>query len=217
MMHAYSEYYLSDAKKHLATAFDYAINRVGIEADLFARFFINSEYARLFECGNPRVVAGMSGYELASEIISRFYPGKKLPKKVKFSLSKSPEYWAGWALAEYQWYSARSFRDIFEHIKLSEIIKMYPIYHAMDITRFIERLDVVCSRQGTETKLKKIREANGLSQSQLADMAEVSLRSIQMYEQRKNSIDKAQVHSLFRLSKVLGCSMEDLLENPLAI
>ena len=87
----------------------------------------------------------------------------------------------------------------------------------MDITRFIERLDVVCSRQGTETKLKKIREANGLSQSQLADMAEVSLRSIQMYEQRKNSIDKAQVHSLFRLSKVLGCSMEDLLENPLAI
>ena len=102
MMHAYSEYYLSDAKKHLATAFDYAINRVGIEADLFARFFINSEYARLFECGNPRVVAGMSGYELASEIISRFYPGKKLPKKVKFSLSKSPEYWAGWALAVVQ-------------------------------------------------------------------------------------------------------------------
>lgn len=217
MMHAYNELYLSDAKKHLATAFDYAVNSVGVEADLFARFFINSEYARLFEYGNPRVVAGMSGYELTSEIISRFYPGKKLSKKIKFSLAKSLEYWAGWALAEYQWHSARSFRDIFEHIALSDIINMYPVYHEMDITRFIECLDQICSKPGAETHLKKIREANGLSQSQLASMADVSLRSIQMYEQRKNSIDKAQVHSLFRLSKVLGCSMEDLLENPLAI
>ena len=87
----------------------------------------------------------------------------------------------------------------------------------MDITRFIERLDQVCSKLGAETHLKRIREANGLSQSQLAERSEVSLRSIQMYEQRKNNIDKAQVNALFRLSKVLGCSMEDLLENPLAI
>ena len=217
MMHAYSEYYLSDAKKHLAAAFDYAINKVGIEADIFARFFINSEYARLFECGSPQVVAGMSGYELASEIILHFYPLKRLPKKVQFSLAKSQEYWAGWALAEYQWYSARSFRDIFEHISLPEIINMYPVYHEMDITRFIEHLDEVCSQLGTETKLKKIREANGFSQSQLAELSEVSLRSIQMYEQRKNNIDKAQVNALFRLSRVLGCSIEDLLENPLAI
>ena len=216
MIHAYSEYYLSDAKKHLAAAFDYAINKAGIKADFFASFFINSEYAGLFECGNPRVVAGMSGYELASEIITYFYPGKQRPKN-HFSLAKSAEYWAGWALAEYQWYSARSFRDIFEHISLSEIIKMYPVYHEMDITRFIERLDEVCSMLGNETNLKKIREANGLSQSQLAKRADVSLRSIQMYEQRKNNIDKAQVNALFRLSKVLGCSIEDLLENPLAI
>lgn len=38
------------------------------------------------------------------------------------------------------------------------------------------------------------------------------IRSIQMYEQRNNDINKAQVDILFRLSKTLGCKIEDLLE-----
>ena len=40
----------------------------------------------------------------------------------------------------------------------------------------------------------------------------VSLRSIQMYEQRNKDINKASAETLYRLSKVFGCSMEDLLE-----
>jgi hypothetical protein len=35
-----------------------------------------------------------------------------------------------------------------------------------------------------------------------------------MYEQRGNDIDKAQAKILYKLSRVLGCSIEDLLENP---
>ena len=64
-----------------------------------------------------------------------------------------------------------------------------------------------------ETKLKHIRTAKGYSQKQLAELSGVSLRSIQMYEQRNKDINKAQSDSLFRLSKILGCAMEDLLEN----
>ncbi|MDE7439127.1 MAG: helix-turn-helix domain-containing protein [Clostridia bacterium] len=63
-----------------------------------------------------------------------------------------------------------------------------------------------------ETKLKCIRTAKGYSQKQLAEMSGVSLRSIQMYEQRRKDINKAQSDSLFHLAKVLGCNMEDLLE-----
>ena len=59
---------------------------------------------------------------------------------------------------------------------------------------------------------KKNRQAAGLSQSQLANLSEVSIRSIQMYEQRQNNINKAQVDILFRISKVLGCKIENLLE-----
>ena len=51
-----------------------------------------------------------------------------------------------------------------------------------------------------------------LSQKQLAEKAEVSIRNIQMYEQRQNDINKAQADILFRLSKTLGCNIEDLFE-----
>ncbi len=43
-------------------------------------------------------------------------------------------------------------------------------------------------------------------------MSGVSLRSIQMYEQRQKDINKAQSDSIYRLAKSLGCTMEDLLE-----
>ena len=52
----------------------------------------------------------------------------------------------------------------------------------------------------------------GLSQAQLAEEAQISLRSIQMYEQRNKDINKAQALSLAKISRVLGCEMEDLLE-----
>lgn len=65
----------------------------------------------------------------------------------------------------------------------------------------------------SETNLKRIRTAYGYSQRGLAEMSGVSLRSIQMYEQRNKDINKAQSESLHRLAKALGCTMEDLLEN----
>jgi DNA-binding helix-turn-helix protein len=36
-----------------------------------------------------------------------------------------------------------------------------------------------------------------------------------MYEQRVNDIDKAQAQTIYKLSRVIGCSMEDLLEKPM--
>ena len=53
------------------------------------------------------------------------------------------------------------------------------------------------------TNLKKIRQAQGLSQSELASLAEVELRPIQMCEQRRNDINKAQVETLYKTSKCL--------------
>ena len=63
-----------------------------------------------------------------------------------------------------------------------------------------------------DTNLKHIRTAKGYSQKQLAELSGVSLRSIQVYEQRQKDINKAQSDSLHRLAKALGCMMEDLLE-----
>ena len=60
--------------------------------------------------------------------------------------------------------------------------------------------------------LKRIRTFFGCTQAELAKRSGVSLRSIQMYEQRNKDINKASAESLYRISKVLGCTIEDLLE-----
>lgn len=214
MTHAYSESYLSDAKDRLSQFFDYLINDCGMKADWIASIFLSSGYAEQFERGNPAVLAGMSGIELARVVVEATYKKKKLPEP-RYSEGLSPEYWAGWALAEYQWYSGKRFRDIFEHVKLSEIIPMYSVYHEMDVSKFIETMDERCLTELPECRLKKLRESRGLSQAELAKISGISLRSIQMYEQRVNDIDKAQAQTIYKLSRVIGCAMEDLLEKPM--
>lgn len=214
MTHAYSESYLSDAKEQLSQFFDYLINDCGMKPDWVTSIFLSSGYAEQFERGNPAILAGMSGIELARAVTEATYKKKKLPEP-RFTEGHSPEYWAGWALAEYQWYSGKRFKDIFEHVKLPEIISMYPVYHEMDISKFIETMDEKCAKALPECRLKKLRESRGLSQTELAKISGVSLRSIQMYEQRVNDIDKAQAQTIYKLSRVIGCSMEDLLEKPM--
>lgn len=212
-MHPYSELYLSDAKKSLALMFDYAVYDCGHNIDWMADLFLKSGYAKRFERGNPAVVGGMSGVELARKIIDKIY-NKDLDVEAAQPIDKTPEYWAGWALADYQWYSGYRFSDIFEKVKMSDIVNMYHPYHEMSIEHFYEAMDKRMQQEVYETKLKRIREAAGLSQSELAEKSGVSLRSIQMYEQRNNDIDKAQGHTLYKLSVALGCDIEDLLERP---
>ena len=214
MTRAYSDSYLNDAKDQLSQFFDYLINDCNMKADWVSTIFLSSGYAEQFERGNPAILAGMSGIELAKAVIKKIYQNKKLPEP-RYSECLTPEYWTGWALAEYQWYSGKRFKDIFTQIRLSDIILMYPLYHEMDISRFIEAMGEKYTKERSESRLKKLRESRGLSQSELARESGVSLRSIQMYEQRVNDIDKAQAHTLYKLSRVIGCSVEDLLENPM--
>ena len=215
MTHAYSEFYLSNAKDRLSSFFDFAINDCGMKPEWITSLFINSGCAEQFERGNPAYIAGMSGVELVREVIQKTYGKKKLPEPTR-SADRSPEYWAGWALASYQWYYARRFKNIFYRIPLHEIIDMYPVYHEMDISHFVEDMEVRYKAAEGEANLKRIRQSRGLSQVQLSEQSGVNLRNIQMYEQRNNCIDKAQAQSLYKLSRVLGCDIEDLLEDPMS-
>lgn len=214
MTHAYNEFYLSNAKDRLSSFFDYSINNCKLKPDWISALFINTGYAEQFERGNPAYVAGMSGVELARAVIAKAYNRTEFPAPVHAE-DCSPEYWAGWALAEYQWFTGRRFKDIFERIPLPKIISMYSVYHEMDITGFIDTMEELYKAAEGDSKLKRIRESRGLSQSELAEQSGVKLRNIQMYEQRYNDIDKAQAQTLYKLSRVLGCSIEDLLENPM--
>jgi len=51
-----------------------------------------------------------------------------------------------------------------------------------------------------------------MTQNELAQKSGVSLRSIQMYEQKNKDINKSQLETVNNLAKALGCKMEDLME-----
>jgi len=83
----------------------------------------------------------------------------------------------------------------------------------LTIEVFYVKINSMKANTFSETNLKRIRLIYGCSQRELAEMSGVSLRSIQMYEQRNKDINKAQAESLYCLAKALGCTMEDLLED----
>ena len=93
-----------------------------------------------------------------------------------------------------------------------ELQRMYDPLHEADITKFADILDARMRKFFADTNLKRIRTAYGCTQAELAKRSGVSLRSIQMYEQRNKDINKVSAETLLRLSKVLGCIMEDLME-----
>lgn len=62
------------------------------------------------------------------------------------------------------------------------------------------------------SKLKTIREASNQSQKLLADTSGVNVRMIQHYEQGVKDINKAQVLTVYKIAKALGCTIEDLIE-----
>ena len=63
------------------------------------------------------------------------------------------------------------------------------------------------------TKLKAMRLKSGLSQSQLAEKADLKLRTLQAYEAGQRSFDSARIDILLRTALILDCKLEDLLEN----
>lgn len=62
-------------------------------------------------------------------------------------------------------------------------------------------------------KLKKLRQASGLSQSQFAEKAEMSIRTLQHYEQGSKNFDHARIDTILKACIVLNCSLEDIIEN----
>ncbi len=208
---AYSYDYLRWAQRILADAIDFAVNTYGLTISEFEKIFLNSKVVLQFQNGNCKYVAGVTGCELFRLIAEE--NDMKLPKKDDIMYTdKSKEYWTGWALAFYQWYSAMNFADILSHVSLEHIAGLYYRYHEMDIMQFVDYMDGKCVENRGYSMLKRLREYNKLSQSQLAKKSGVAIRQIQLFEQHKRDINKTQAETLFRLSEALNCEMKDLLE-----
>ena len=79
-----------------------------------------------------------------------------------------------------------------------------------DIRKFIE----IASQRFKQKERCKLEDykSNWHDSQELSKQSQVDLRSIQMYEQRRNDINKAQADTLYKLAKTLGSTIEDLME-----
>ena len=144
-MRAYDESYLNDSMDALGEMLDYAIVDCEHDPDEFFGWFVVSGVSAQFERGNPKFVAGMSGVEIAREVIFRV-TGNRETRPATQPLDRSPEYWTGWILAYYQWYRNLRFADIAEGgLPPSAVIGRY-ILHEADVSKFVEAADEVLGR-----------------------------------------------------------------------
>lgn len=208
---AYLEIYLSKAQALLGEAFDYAVNCCNIEGADFLKLFTVSSISKKIENGEPAIITGKSGIEIVREIVLETM-NNEVSTEMQERFGRTKEYWIGWAIAFYQWHSGRKFGDIFKSVTYENLEKMYYTLHEADVSKFAEAMDVLIKECFPETNLKRIRTVYGCSQAELASLSGVSLRSVQMYEQRHKDINKAGAETVYRLAKALGCSVEDLIE-----
>lgn len=208
---AYQDIYLSNAQSMLGDVFDYAVNICKIPGDRFVKLFAASSICRRMENGESACLAGKSGIEMLVEILTET-TGEETDIRPQERFTRSREYWVGWAIAYYQWCSVRKYSDIFKAVTFIELQKMYETLHEADITKFTDIMDERMHAYYSDTNLKRLRMICGCTQAELARRSGVSLRCIQMYEQRNKNINKAGLETVFRLSRALGCTMEDLME-----
>ena len=236
---AYDKVFLDRAADTLGRMLDYSVHSLRYDISVMIGLFIASGTAGLFARGDIRTIAGMSGIELAYEVLEKSGIAYERAQP-RYTKSLSPEYWCGHALAHMQWESGLPFEEIVRTFQpqtfisaygkdrfsfldslplditeeeRSAKIKSYGEQFADDaVSRFIsETAEPVSAGTPPDTPLKKMRIKNGLSQSGLAKASGVPLRTIQQYEQRQKDLAKARAEYLIALSRALGCDPSRLI------
>ena len=203
MIHAYNEQFIGIIQTKVAAMFELAVLEEHIDIDAFAQNFISSPVCHALENADPVYALGKSANELLSLILGNE------PLNIETSNYASPEYWVGWVLSYAQWYFNKPYAAIVAAIPCSQLLDNYFPYHEMDIT---QSMDLIAKYLKLVCPLKEIRQRHGLSQTQLANLSNVPLRTIKAYEQGTVDISKAQAETLYTLAQTLSCSIEDLIK-----
>jgi DNA-binding XRE family transcriptional regulator len=213
MIHAYSELYLEEMQGDMGLVFDLAVNVLHYDINEFNEIFINSTIAKKIEYGDSSVLAGKSGIEMLYDILDEHGDKYRDIQQEDIDIwSRSPQYWVGWILCYYQWYTAISFLEIYKTVTAKDIEDMYMPYHEMDESQFVDEINRRRSDIRAMTYLKYFRQKAGYTQQQLADLTEVPVKTIRQYEQGQKNINKASAETVIKFSRVLCCQPFDLLE-----
>ena len=195
----------------LGAAVESAVMLFGVPLNKFWALFLASKHSKRFAAGDPFTIAGKSGWELAADVLEE--AGVEFPHTKPDGLrNRTPEYWAGWALAQYQWYRGFTFQELETFAPMTKVVGLYSPFHEMSILAFHEELDKWYKKVHPTTRLEEYRRKLKLSRDQLGEAAQVSARLIEQYEQRRRDINSARAETFLALASALGCNPRDLLE-----
>lgn len=202
-----SSYNFENSVETVAEMFDFAVNYCDFDGDKFWDMFICSKLGEKFENQNPKFVLGKSGEELVYDIAGIMGISLSENNHAK-SIGRSREYWAGWALAQYQIESKKSYKKIHEIISFDELCNMYSPLHEAPVEKVFDILNERYKNQPSALKVQ--RERAGLSQTELANISGISIRTIQAYEQNDRDINQAKFEILSKLGDALSCTIDDI-------
>lgn len=211
-----------DEARHLATdasllgrAFEFADRCLPGGLVTFYPEFCNSEIAAHYSSRSGRGFGHASGIELVLAL--RDDAGGNLDLMIQDTPRISKERghfarWCGQIALRYHEASGDSFATLPKTLSLERLRRLHNELGDQDIERCLQEIICRTTRLHDQTQLAIRRLQKSITQTDLARLSGVSLRSIQQYEQRKKDINKGQALSILKLSRVLGCSMEDLIE-----
>ena len=211
----FDERVLPNAKDIFGTMMAYIICDCKFNPSHFMNHFVKSKYARDFTIGNESVLQ-YTGVEIAQDIL---LPIKPDIIKIPYGDHKdSEEYKVGELVCEYQWESGYRFSDIMERIGIHGFQNLKLNNNYFDRGTIMHILnDAMLQPRFEQTKLEKLRKAKNLTVLELSKQADLCPSSIGNIENHRATIDRMRVGSVYRMSLILECDIEDLLEDPMHI
>ena len=191
----------------MSSMLECAVDHFHQDTDCFFHLFLLSPLCEQFESGDSVLLQDHTGLELCCIVLGKFDSPAYIPSIEEHT----PLSWAAHSLTYCQWYMNRTFREIVLCAPLSDILSWYPDLHDKSAEEFITAVAARLRKRPTNPELFRRRE--GLSQRQLSVRTGVSLRSIQLYEQRQNDLYKAQYNTLSALAKAFHCTPDDLMDS----
>lgn len=126
--------------QNLGDFFDFAINTCHYDPEDVVDLWIDSGIADEFGYGMPVYLVGRTGCEMFRDCLWKLDIPQPKEKDILY-FDKSPEYWAGFVLAHYQWKKNKPFKEILDKVSISQIIKSYHPLHEADYSKFEECMD----------------------------------------------------------------------------
>ena len=193
----------------VAEMFEYAKCYYKLDCSKFFNLFNSSRISDKIYKLDMVYVYGKSSIELVAEICET--QGEKICKGNDKTLINLSYYWLGIIVASYCFGKSISFKEFAERININDLLKLYGVMHEAPQMRMIDEIDSILRTQ--ESSLARIRRTRNISQKELSIMSNVSLRSIQMYEQKQKSISKASFETVRNLANSLSVNTDELYDS----